>query len=292
MITFVVCSISPERVKALEYNIKHTIGNVPYVMSVFDNRQMKYGIAKVYNLCAAKAQTEYLCFLHEDVAFLSRDWGKSILHKLKEKECGVIGFTGSPVKLRSISSVHPSYKLMDNHYVQRFNGKRRLLMDTSSCDIDFSPCVTIDGMCMFVRREVWQECPFDEQLLPGFHGYDLDFSLQVAERYQNYVCYTALIEHFSVGSFSVEWVATTVRLHRMKWEKRLPLYTDAFQREEVEQLEEDGFYRFIKKALRTNYPFRQAYQLVRQYWQMTSFRKHSFTLLLKLIGNCFLHIKV
>ena len=54
MISFIICSISPERAACLEENIKCTIGDVEYEMIAFDNRQTKYGITKVYNLCAEK----------------------------------------------------------------------------------------------------------------------------------------------------------------------------------------------------------------------------------------------
>lgn len=33
---------------------------------------------------------------------------------------------------------------------------------------------------MFVRKDVWAKYPFDEELLTGFHCYDLDFTLQIA----------------------------------------------------------------------------------------------------------------
>src|SRR5208337_2764590 len=39
--------------------------------------------------------------------------------------------------------------------------------------------VCIDGVFMFSKKEVFQKCRFDEKLLTGFHGYDMDFSLQV-----------------------------------------------------------------------------------------------------------------
>ncbi|OUP34133.1 glycosyltransferase [Bacteroides sp. An19] len=292
MITFIVCSISPQRAMALYNNIYDTIGDTQYRFMPFDNQTLNYGIAHVYNLCAQQAKTEYLCFLHEDVAFRCKNWGETIINKLKEPDCGIIGFTGSPVKFQAISSVHPSAKWMVNHYIQRTKEGKELFMNSFTSNAKYAPCITIDGMCMFVRRQVWQECPFDERLLPGFHGYDLDFSLQVARHYQNYICGAVTIEHFSIGSFSTEWVATTIRLHNEKWNPYLPLYIHSLSRKEVVQDEHDAFYRFIKKALRTNYPYRETYKLIKQYWRMTSFRKHSLTLLLKLIGTRFLHLNI
>lgn len=292
MISFIICSISPKLLAALEKNIKETIGNTTYEIIAFDNREYKYGIAKVYNLCAQKAKYKYLCFLHEDVLFHSQGWGNEIEHKLQEETCGIVGFTGSAIKFKSLSSVHPSARLMINHYTQRTLKGEKILMDSFSNNTTYISCITIDGMCMFVRKEILENYHFDEQRLPGFHGYDLDFSLQIAEHYQNYICGTILLEHFSTGSFSTEWVETIVKLHQEKWENKLPFYTKDFSREQVEKWEEDAFYRFIKKALRTNYPFQKTYGFIKQYWKITKFQKHSFTLLIKLIGIRFLHLKI
>ena len=93
MITFIICSIAPERAHALEQNIQRTIGETPYEIIIFDNRQTNYSIAKAYNLCASKARYAYLCFLHEDIAFHSRNWGKDIIHQLSSDNCGIIGFS-------------------------------------------------------------------------------------------------------------------------------------------------------------------------------------------------------
>ena len=62
-------------------------------------------------------QFENLCFLHEDIAFRSQDWGDIIEKKLQDPNCGIIGFTGSPIKFKSLSSTHPSARLMINHYI-------------------------------------------------------------------------------------------------------------------------------------------------------------------------------
>lgn len=292
MISFIVCSVLPYRLEELKTNIKSTIGsNFDYEIIAFDNREYHYGIAKIFNQCAEKAQFENLCFLHEDIAFRSQDWGGIIEKKLQDPNCGIIGFTGSPIKFKSLSSTHPSARLMINHYIQRQPGNKQLFMNSFTEEFDYQPCITIDGMCMFVRKNVWRTHHFDEKLLPGFHGYDLDFSLQVAEHFQNYICGVITVEHFSLGKFSTDWVSATIRLHKEKWKNKLPLYTSSFTKKEVDKLEDDAFYRFIKKVLRTNYPYKEAYKLVKQYWNMTRFQKHSWTLLFKLIETRFLHLK-
>ncbi len=59
--------------------------------------------------------------------------------------------------------------------------------------------------CLCVRM-YGPKYPFDEELLTGFHCYDLDFTLQIAADrcYKNYVCCSSevLIEHSSQGNFN------------------------------------------------------------------------------------------
>lgn len=290
MISFIICSISPERVADLEKNIKYTIGDVEYEMIAFDNRQTKYGITKVYNLCAEKARFDNLCFIHEDVAFHSLNWGETIINQLKKPNCGVIGFSGSQIKTKALSSVHSVPALCVSNYIQRFTHSKKMYINTLDIEVDYAPCVTLDGLCLFVRKQVWKEHKFDEVILTGFHGYDLDFSLQVAEYYQNYVCNRVLLEHFSRGMFKADWAYTTIRLHQEKWESRLPLSAIQLSEQKKEACEHEALYRFIRLLYETDYPFWKVYHCILQYGRMTHYKEHFSTLLLKLVGTRIFHV--
>ncbi len=98
---------------------------------------------------------------------------------------------------------------------------------------------------MLVRREIWQEKPFDEVTFSGFHGYDIDFSLSVACRYTNYVCNTVLVEHFSQGSFSRSWLHGMEVLHE-KWNASLPMVAKPFTEKELSRYDRLGEGYFIK----------------------------------------------
>lgn len=289
MITFIICSIAPERAHALEQNIQRTIGETPYEIIIFDNRQTNYSIAKAYNLCASKARYAYLCFLHEDIAFHSRNWGKDIIHQLSSDNCGIIGFSGSILKTQCISGVHPYNPLTCHNYIQK-DRKYSYFFNSLNDDIDYKACITVDGMCMFVPKTVWNLHHFDEQTLTGFHGYDLDFSLQVAMHHQNYICNTIIIEHFSNGSYTTQWVNAIIALDA-KWKDKLPLSVEDFSEKALNYYEEEALFLFLKKALRTQSPYKDIYPFLKDYWKRTHFKKHSLTLLLKLISNRLLHIK-
>ena len=114
---------------------------------------------------------------------------------------------------------------MRANYVQHLHGRRHLHHRCPD-GADFTPVVTLDGFCFFVRRDVWAQTPFDARACPGFHGYDLDFTLAVAAGgHRNYVCQTVTPEHRSEGNYTMAWLDDLRRLHR-KWMDRLPLYVN------------------------------------------------------------------
>lgn len=245
MYTIICCSVDPEAAAALERNVSRTIG-VPFEFIAFDNRSRSWGLCKVYNACAAGARYDLLCFVHEDVRFTTQDWGRALADRLMQPETGVVGFAGSILKLRRLTGWNTCGRDVRANYVQHMRGGRHPRRIGPSGE-DFSPVVTLDGLCLFTRREVWQETPFDEHTFPGFHCYDLDFSLAVARRHTNYVCRTVLVEHFSEGSFSRAWVEGMECLHA-KWKSYLPMCAEPLTKAELvryDRLGEGFFIRFM-----------------------------------------------
>lgn len=243
MYSIICCSVKPEAAEALRQNVADTIG-VPFEFIVFDNREKGYGLCRVYNLCAARARYDLLCFVHEDVAFQTPGWGQLLAGKLREESCGVIGFAGSIVKLKRLTGWNTCGRDLRLHYVQFMRGGHHLRQVNPDKE-DFSPVVTLDGLCLFVRRQVWEEIPFDDATFTGFHAYDVDFSLAVACRYTNYVCHTVLVEHFSEGSFSYAWLDGMKKLHA-KWESRLPMVAVPMTPEELARYDLCGEAYFMK----------------------------------------------
>ena len=223
MFSFVVCSIHPHRAEALHRNLEATVG-VPFELIVKDNRGTGKGICRVYNEAAAEARFDLIGFLHEDIAFRTPNWGPVIAAQLRKPTCGAIGFAGSSVKSRAISgwAVRPGIR---ENYAQpdrKHPGVERLFR-TATETRDFAPAVCLDGLCLFVRREVWSEVRFDEETFRGFHSYDLDFTTAVARRYRNYVCMNVGIVHFSAGAYTRSWVRDSLRYHD-KWRDSLPMF--------------------------------------------------------------------
>lgn len=271
MLSIIVCSISPKYLNELKLNIQQTIG-VEYEIISIDNREKHWPIAKVYNYGARQAKYPYLFFVHEDVRLHSDNWGSFIIKKLAEPDCGVIGFAGSKLRLACHSGWYQYHEANVSYLYQGLDsGLSGFFIVNAYLNRPFEEVITLDGLGMFVRREVWEKYPFDENLLTGFHCYDVDFSLQIAyARYKNYVCCSnqLLIEHFSMGNFnSKDWLSVTIRLHD-KWQHLLPLkVADLNLHEELlYSLEEGMSYSFLKKVFRSDCERFDKKKVFKQFW--------------------------
>ena len=277
MISVIVCSVSQERLQRLCKNVDETIG-VESEMVAVDNRQLGWPIARVYNEGARRASGRCLLFVHEDVVFHQQDWGRALIGRLASPDCGVIGFAGSKVKLDVYSGWWQNHAGWDCcSYIQ--NGVRCVQGDGLQADaLSFEPVVTLDGFALLVRREVWEEFPFDEEALKGFHCYDLDFTLAVGRKYTNYVCGGIAVEHLSSGNLDGRWYEITVQLHDTKWKSLLPVKTADVCWTEVERrrMAEDLSYRFLHNALRSSYSRKR--DLLYAFWRRPFSWKH--------LGHC------
>ncbi len=257
MLSIIICSLSAERLSRTKENIQKTIDS-EYEIIAINNKERCLPIAKAYNEGASKATYPYLLFVHEDVEFLTTGWGKMIETKLAEPDCGVIGFAGSKIKMKCYSGWDSGPKYSYGLLYQGFpNGEITLNNSNISLLKPFQEVVTIDGLAMFARKDVWEQYPFDEKVLTGFHGYDIDFSLSIAAsgKYKNYICgtYKLMVVHYSQGNFDTKWCEEIIRLHKQKWNNMLPLKATDFpenRRYEAKRTEKQ-LYNFVKMLLKT-----------------------------------------
>lgn len=253
MISVIICSVDAQAAENLRQNIAETIG-VPHEVLVFDNRATACGIGKVYNLCARDARYELLCFAHEDIRFDTPDWGPVLAGKLREEDCGVIGFAGSVARTSAPSGWRINRQYTRLHYIQhQRDGKHPKIYNPQG--ERFSQVITLDGLCLSVRKAVWEEVRFDERTFPGFHAYDMDFTTAVALKYRNYVCNEVFAEHFSSGAYTPAWIES-MQTYREKWQDRLPLYVDPPSEKQQRRDEIQTQYAFIKLLMQKRvYPW-------------------------------------
>lgn len=282
MFTVITCSINPDSAAALRANVEATIG-VPFEFMAFDNREAHRGICSIYNECARNARYDLLCFVHEDVEFRTQNWGEIIARKLREPGCGVIGFAGSVSKLSPLTGFGSLREHTRFNYYQGMPDGKVERKSINPDGLDFSPVICLDGMCLIVRRDVWERSPFDEKLFTGFHAYDIDFTIAVACNYRNYVCNLAEVFHASIGNFSREWYENAKICHE-KWRSRLPMFASGggFSSRQIERMNREAEMRMLKFLFKRHVlSRRELWRLTEDYIRRDMFDRLSYVLFIK-----------
>ncbi len=223
MLSVLICSNDIFYQNQVRENIKNTIG-VPYEILCFDNRLEKKGICYVYNELASKASFPHLCFVHEDVLFRTQGWGKHILDSFAEdSNIGVIGVAGSKYKSKTFSGWYTGYREFDCAnilHLDRNGGATQLIFLANDSHNKIEEVVSIDGVFISCRKEIWEQVRFDDDQLKGFHFYDIDFSLRAAQHCSVMVTYEIDMVHITTGGdFGNNWVDTAIAYHQSNNDK-------------------------------------------------------------------------
>jgi len=219
MISVVVCS-KGQPGSIFTDNIRNTIG-CDYELIVIGNSDRKYGICEAYNMGARQSNFNLLVFVHEDVIFHSFNWG-NILHQLAgNNNIGIIGCAGCVFKSGYPTAwVDVPEKYYRTNVIDGWNEEKKKNNHGYS-GADIADVAVLDGMFLCMRKTVWQQFPFNEDELKGFHLYDLDICIRAGASYRNIVSYNILTEHLSAGDFNESWFRESIRFHE-KWKAQLP----------------------------------------------------------------------
>lgn len=256
MISIVISSSNSGYLTAVKENIRETIG-VPYEVLAVPNGDGKRGICEVYNTAAAQAKYGILCFMHEDIQFHTQNWGHNVVEVLSNPEIGLLGVAGSKYKsLTPCGWSCPGISIPWHkaNFIQRFKFEdlqtQHFVYNAS--DEQVSEVATLDGVWLCTRKSVFETIKFDEQLLRGFHGYDLDYSLQVGQQYKVCVTFGVLIEHFSEGNYSVDWLNAMFKLHD-KHKDALPRIVGEIPTREIRHAEKSAGKALFKMMARMGF---------------------------------------
>ncbi|MGL4853363.1 MAG: glycosyltransferase [Phocaeicola sp.] len=269
MISIITCSIDKSQYSIFQENILATCG-VPVEIFCHDNREKNWGLSKVYNYYANLAKYEILCFAHEDILFQTENWGKEIFNfYAANQEAGVVGFAGSILKTKSLSSLDIYSQLNRYNYIQGGyeNGRMKKYTQNPNNEL-YSQVICLDGFCLFVPKKVWAEFTFREQLFDGFHLYDLSFTTDVATKYKNYVCHTLRVVHLSRGSFSSNWYKYA-KLYHEKMGNLLPLYSTSVSVSFANKCECRASYLFSKRDYLAKWTGRSRIQILSELYEET-----------------------
>jgi hypothetical protein len=268
MISIIICSASTKELKQVSQNIDLTIG-VPYEIIGINNSDGKRGICEVYNEGKRKAKYDTLCFMHEDIEIKTENWGINVLNIFTEnKEIGVVGVAGGGYKAlapsgwycveynspdKSFQNVIQGFKLKSKPEVHAYHNPYLQKL---------SEVVCVDGMWFCARKDILNDKPFDEDMLKGFHGYDVDFCLSIFGKHKIVVTYDILMKHSSEGNFNKEWLNDLLKLHR-KWNAHLPMtVTKSVSQEELYFTEKRALKNVIEQMLEWEYSFSEVQRML------------------------------
>src|SRR5687767_3493503 len=224
MISVVICSVNKNLALQVKRNIDQTIG-VRWQLVLLDNNVLKKSIAEIYNIGAAQAEFEIICFVHEDVLFRTQDWGKLIVHYFSmDVDLALVGVAGSTYKSRAFSGWSTGISSFDCSNVLHINksGQEERLYSNPFSSKALQNTVTLDGVFICAKKECWQKHQFDEGI-KGFHLYDIDFSVRNAKSGKVAVTYEIDLVHLTEGgNFGDEWLNNTIAWHN-KFKDQLPI---------------------------------------------------------------------
>lgn len=211
MISIIISSYQENYYNALLRNIQDTCG-IEYEIVQIKNPGIM-GISKAYNQGARKAKYNFFLFLHEDVLFHTKNWGQKLINHLKDSDTGLIGLAGSnyvpqvPCGWYVRDMKHQFFNIIQNN--KNKNDPQNLNNMTENKQMVYG----IDGVFIGIRKETFDQFLFDERLI-GFHGYDLDISLGVAKKYNNYIINDILLEHFSMGGADAKYFQANIEIRK------------------------------------------------------------------------------
>jgi len=205
---------------ALRANAEATIG-ASYEWVQLENAHGGFrSIAAAYNEGVRRATGEFVAFVHEDVAFHSTGWGaRAITHFQADPRLGLLGVIGS--KFKSWQATSHTHRIRNDRYkAGRVNAGWKGFTHPDPKPAEEAVCV--DGLFLFMRRSDFTALAFDERLVQGFHGYDMDICLQVHFSGRKVaVAHDIELSHFSPGKQDRTWRETNKAISR-KWSRYLP----------------------------------------------------------------------
>jgi hypothetical protein len=258
MISVIISSVHSEYLKKVSNNIENTIG-VPHELLTFDNSSGDKGLCEIYNLGIDKAQYDILCFMHEDVEIKTKDWGKIVAdHFASTADLGLLGIAGSTYKTLTPTGWHSAGSGTSRaNFIQshKRTGTRPVHHYANPNNEEIAQVACLDGVWLCTTKKIASEFKFDNITFKRFHGYDLDFSLAVGQKYKVAVTYNILLDHFSEGSYDSSWLEETLKLHT-KWSGILPVNVGRTSLETTIKIEKRVFKTLIRQLRQFNYPIK------------------------------------
>ncbi|CAN2045072.1 protein O-GlcNAc transferase [Candidatus Magnetomoraceae bacterium gMMP-1] len=218
MISIIVCSNQNPCSAAHRKNIEKTVGcEFEYIR--INNSDNKFGICAAYNKGTEKASGDILVFVHDDVFFISSDWGKILQEKFSfDSSLGLVGLAGT----QYLDKNNPFWPYAERPFiygrvVHEKKDPDKSVLTIFSRDKRDTEVVAVDGLFLAIKKSLFNTIKFDEKTFDRFHFYDLDISMQVKKTHKVIVTCDILVKHLSGGSFKGVWKEYAKRFIKKYW---------------------------------------------------------------------------
>ena len=225
MISCIICSRHADISAELKENIASTIG-YEYELVVIDNSKNNYSIFSAYNEGVCRAKGDILCFMHEDILYHTKRWGKNVIDYFAQyPSAGLLGIAGTHF-LSHIPSAWWETECKSCYLIQGFmqNGEyKSSISDIRIYKSEPTRLVAIDGVWMCIPKNAFALVRWDYLTYDGFHAYDVDMSLQIWNAgLEVHLIWNVLLEHKSLGCADDTFYDTYAKLWS-KWKDVLPM---------------------------------------------------------------------
>lgn len=222
MISVVVCSRINPADETHKKNVLSTIG-APCEYIRIDNRDNIYNLCGAYNTGVSLATGDIIVFVHEDVFFVSKNWGLRLIDKFVNTSVGLVGVAGTQYLFKDTPGwVAAGRPWIQGQVIHKTHGKDFQVLTVFSWDSQDADVVAVDGLFFAIRGSLFSQIRFDDSTFNGFHLYDLDICMQVHQTHRLIVTKDILVRHLSGGSFDTTW-QTYAAAFLNKYCNRLPV---------------------------------------------------------------------
>ena len=264
MFSLIICTRDALALAAVSESVASTIG-VPYEIIAIDNSSGQHSICEAYNLGAAQAQHELLCFMHEDIRLHTTGWGNIVAEIMADHSIGVLGVTGGMMQVAAPAAWWGCGLALCRENVLNVFADGHTKMELRNPEgAALTDVAVVDGMWLCSRKAVWQQYPFDTGTFTDFHFYDVDYCTEIfSHGLRVCVTFKVLLEHHSRGSVNDAWVRNALK-YQGKRRGQLPFGPVAVPAAERRRLELRALQEFTGRLIRGRFSPRLVVQYLGQ----------------------------
>ncbi len=205
MISVVICSVTPEKYKAVCASYARCLAGTPHeIVGVHDARSLCEG----FNRAIRRAKGEVLVFSHDDVEHLAPALGPVLDRHLRRAD--VIGVAGT-TQLVGMNWAHSGIQHAHGIVTHPAGAQFEVSLYGVTAPL-MQGMQALDGVLFAARREVAETIRFDEDTFDGWHGYDTDFSYRCHQAgLRVAVAFDIPLVHYSSGGVDEGWLKYDAR---------------------------------------------------------------------------------